>query len=330
MPDGWEGTCQVGDEDDLGGGPIGDGETTGDQEAAIDCDGDVYNNKVIGARYFVAGFGAPDPDEFLSPRDAGGHGSNTASTSGGNYDVPITVGGAELGSINGMAPRARIAAYKVCWQTPAGGILRLGGHHRRDRPGGRRRRRRDQLLDLGQHQQRRHAAGDRVPQRSSGWHLRRRLGRQLRCRPAPRQSRTTTRGSPRSPPARRTASSGPTRSSATATPTPARASRPACLRRQRSTAARPGSSGADSVQARLCQPDTLDPDEVDGRIVVCERGVTARGSTRRRWSPHSAASASCSRTTPANGTSTNTEFHVIPTVHVAYEHGQDDHRLRRS
>ncbi len=119
VPDGWLGTCDVGDLTDLGGGPLGNDETEGTQGAAIDCDGQVLNNKVIGARYFVDGFGADsvDPDDFISPRDVNGHGSHTSSTSGGNWGVPITVAGADLGKISGMAPRARIAMYKVCWES---------------------------------------------------------------------------------------------------------------------------------------------------------------------------------------------------------------------
>jgi len=85
------------------------------------------NQKLIGARYYNAGFGgnagidANYPWEFNSPRDFGGHGSHTASTSGGNADVPMTGDQAFFGNANGIAPRARIAAYKVCWQTPDGG-----------------------------------------------------------------------------------------------------------------------------------------------------------------------------------------------------------------
>ena len=79
------------------------------------------NQKLIGAQYFNAGYGgnagvkAEFPYEFNSPRDADGHGSHTASTAGGNADVPATGAAAVLGRISGMAPRARIAAYKVCW-----------------------------------------------------------------------------------------------------------------------------------------------------------------------------------------------------------------------
>ena len=90
--------------------------TPGAAFAASDC-----NQKLIGARYYNAGFGGNAgiaeafPYEFNSPRDADGHGSHTASTSGGNAKVATTGPAAVLGSISGIAPRARIAAYKVCW-----------------------------------------------------------------------------------------------------------------------------------------------------------------------------------------------------------------------
>lgn len=85
------------------------------------------NQKLIGARYYNAGWGgnagidAQLPWEFNSPRDFGGHGTHTATTSGGNANVPTTGEAAVFGSINGIAPRARIASYKVCWETGAGG-----------------------------------------------------------------------------------------------------------------------------------------------------------------------------------------------------------------
>lgn len=85
------------------------------------------NQKLIGARYYNAGFGgnaaidANYPWEFNSPRDFGGHGTHTSSTAGGNADVPMTGEQAFFGSANGIAPRARISTYKTCWQTPTGG-----------------------------------------------------------------------------------------------------------------------------------------------------------------------------------------------------------------
>jgi len=79
------------------------------------------NQKLIGARFYNAGFGGNAaikelfPYEFNSARDADGHGSHTASTAGGNANVPATGSASVLGSISGIAPRARIAAYKACW-----------------------------------------------------------------------------------------------------------------------------------------------------------------------------------------------------------------------
>jgi hypothetical protein len=74
------------------------------------------NNKVIGARYYVAGFGHGSsgilPSEFLSARDSDGHGSHVASTAAGNEGPQNTLDG---DPVSGIAPRARIAVYKVCW-----------------------------------------------------------------------------------------------------------------------------------------------------------------------------------------------------------------------
>ncbi|MCB0907251.1 MAG: S8 family serine peptidase [Nocardioidaceae bacterium] len=95
---------------------------TGEDFTAADC-----NNKLIGARYFNAGQGgdagidASRPWEFNSPRDYNAHGTHTASTSGGNNGVPVTGPAAGIGStISGMAPHARIAAYKALWSTESG------------------------------------------------------------------------------------------------------------------------------------------------------------------------------------------------------------------
>ncbi|MGC5076849.1 cell wall-binding repeat-containing protein [Agrococcus sp. DT81.2] len=105
----------------------GDGSTfsgvceTGTQFTADDC-----STKIVSARYYIDGFGAERigtetqvPGEYLSPRDGDGHGSHTASTAAGNAEVPVTsAAGADLGTMSGVAPEARIAAYKVCWSGP--------------------------------------------------------------------------------------------------------------------------------------------------------------------------------------------------------------------
>ncbi|SDH36800.1 MULTISPECIES: S8 family peptidase [unclassified Duganella] len=103
-PVGWTGTCQ-----------------TGEAFTAANC-----NNKLIGARFFRDGFERSGEtqhwSEFISPRDSiggslgkGGHGTHTSSTAAGNNGVAATLGGMAMGSVSGMAPRARVAMYKVCW-----------------------------------------------------------------------------------------------------------------------------------------------------------------------------------------------------------------------
>ena len=57
------------------------------------------------------------PWEFMSVRDYNGHGTHTASTSGGNNGVAATGPAAVFGTVSGMAPRARIASYKALWST---------------------------------------------------------------------------------------------------------------------------------------------------------------------------------------------------------------------
>jgi subtilisin family serine protease len=87
------------------------------------------NNKLVAARCYNNGFSSGgDPAnpcggngaflasyEFNSARDVDGHGSHVSGTAGGNYGVPAVIGGEFEGNVSGIAPRAYIAAYKVCW-----------------------------------------------------------------------------------------------------------------------------------------------------------------------------------------------------------------------
>jgi subtilisin family serine protease len=84
----------------------------GENFAASTC-----NDKLVGARYYLAGFGKKHilKADYLSPRDGAGHGSHTSSTAAGNAGVTVTIDGKNLGTAAGMAPGAKIAMYKVCW-----------------------------------------------------------------------------------------------------------------------------------------------------------------------------------------------------------------------
>ncbi|HWM15687.1 MAG TPA: S8 family serine peptidase, partial [Microbacterium sp.] len=76
-----------------------------------------YSTTVIGAQQFTAGAtagGFSFDHDVLSPRDSGGHGSLTAGIAAGRSGVDATVDGTAVSSLSGVAPGAKIAAYKAC------------------------------------------------------------------------------------------------------------------------------------------------------------------------------------------------------------------------
>ena len=77
------------------------------------------NDKLVAASWFVAGYGeeAIAADEPLSARDVRGHGTALASIAVGNAQLEVDLPGLRT-SFSGMAPRARLAAYKACWSAP--------------------------------------------------------------------------------------------------------------------------------------------------------------------------------------------------------------------
>lgn len=106
VPKNWKGICQV-----------------GVKFSAKNC-----NRKIIGARFFSKGHeanegfgglggGINDTIEYKSPRDADGHGTHTASTAAGRYAFKASFEGYAAGIAKGVAPKARLAVYKVCWKS---------------------------------------------------------------------------------------------------------------------------------------------------------------------------------------------------------------------
>ncbi|XP_050232169.1 subtilisin-like protease SBT1.6 [Mercurialis annua] len=97
-------------------------------ETGVKFSGKNCNKKLIGARYFIKGHeaaarsagpiggGINETVEFKSPRDADGHGTHTASTAAGRHAFRASMAGYAAGIAKGVAPKARLAVYKVCWK----------------------------------------------------------------------------------------------------------------------------------------------------------------------------------------------------------------------
>jgi hypothetical protein len=280
------------------------------------------NQKLIGAQYYNAGWGgnagidAQLPWEYNSPRDFGGHGTHTATTSGGNSNVMPTGAAAAFGAISGIAPRARISAYKVCWQTPAGGscfssdsvaaidqAVADGVDVINFSISGSRTNFRDSVeiaflfaADAGVFVAA--SAGNSGPASSTVAH------------PGPWLTTVAAGTHPRNGEGSVTLGNGVTYSGASvATPVG-----PAPL--IDSTAA--GLAGADPTQVALCYSsadggNVLDPAKVAGKIVVCDRGVTARVNKSLAVREAGGIGMILANTSV---NSINADFHFVPTVHV--------------
>jgi subtilisin family serine protease len=82
------------------------------------------DHKLIGARRMMTTFDTfgppPGAGEYFTARDNNGHGSHTATTAAGNANVAAEFNGTPLGILSGVAPRAHLAVYKVCFTVMSG------------------------------------------------------------------------------------------------------------------------------------------------------------------------------------------------------------------
>jgi subtilisin family serine protease len=290
----WKGTCQAG---------------VATNAAPVTC-----NNKLIGARYYDTG-AAVEPFEFRSPRDYDGHGSHTASTAGGNHGVAATINGAPVGAISGMAPQARIAAYKALWTTPAGtasgstsnlvaaiddavadGVdvinYSISGSSTYIVTA-------DELAFLG-------AADAGVFVATSAGNSGDTVGASSVAHNSPWTMTVAASTHDRGVSKTLTLGNGATYQGlgvgAGVGPAPLVVSSGV------------GLAGADATEVRLCFPGTLDPAKVTGKIVVCDRGVNDRVAKSLAVKQAGGVGMVLANTSAAQ--SLNADFHSVPSIHV--------------
>ncbi len=283
----------------------------GEQFSSQDC-----NDKLIGARYYVAGFGKHNlaKEEYLSPRDGGGHGSHTSSTAAGNRVPGVSIDGTPMGTASGMAPGAKLAMYKVCWEAKPGAsagcfnsdsvsaiddavadgvdVLNYSvGGSSESGP-----------LDVVEQAFRRasnvgifvaNSAGNSGPGASTLDH------------PSPW---LTTVAASTFRLAEHVLELGDGQRFVGASTTATFPTQTALIS---SVAGK--TAAADATQARLCYPGTLDPAKVAGKIVQCDRGVIARIDKSFEVKRAGGVAMVLTNTSP---NSLNGDFHAIPTVHV--------------
>ncbi|GEP36509.1 hypothetical protein NPS01_01720 [Nocardioides psychrotolerans] len=270
----------------------------------------VCNGKVLGARWYVEGFGADDlrVTTRLSAHDDDGHGTQMASIAAGNAGVDVRVHDQHLGGFSGVAPRARLAVYKACWSAPEPGDdgcatadlvtavddatrdgvdvlnLSVGGPARIDTV---------DLALLGA------AEADVVVVAAAG------NDGGGAAHPAPWV--TTVGGTVGSQ--RRGEVVLPGAPDVQGAMVASRRVGPARL----VLAARAKAPGASVGAARVCTPGSLDAATVDGRIVVCDRGGVGRVDKSEAVALADGVGMILTNTRPG---SVDADFHRVPTVHL--------------
>lgn len=269
------------------------------------------DDKLVGARWFVSGFGADRlrSSSSLSPLDDDGHGTQVASIIAGNAGVPARVGSQRLGTYAGVAPQARLAVYKACWSAPdpaddgcstadlvaavdaatADGVdvlnLSVGGPPRLDTL--------ERAL-LGA------TEGGVVVVGAAG-----NTGRS----PAAHRSPWVTTVGATTGPVRRGRVVLPDGTAYAGAMAAARTVGPARVVR----AADVPTASATRREARVCTPGSLDARRVDGRIVLCARGLVGRVDKSAAVDLAGGVGMVLTNVAPGDLVA---DFHRVPTVHV--------------
>ena len=218
-----------------------------------------------------------------------------------------------FGSVSGIAPRARIAAYKTCWETGSGGSCfssdSIAAIDQAVADGvdvinysisGSRTNFLDSVevaflfaADAGVFVAA--SAGNSGPAASTVAH------------PGPWLTTVAASTHDRNYDADLTLGNGATYSGASTNTTGAG---PADL----VYSANVGLAGEDATEVRLCYPGTLDPALVTGKIVLCDRGAIAR--VDKSLAVFMAGGVGSILANANAGESLNADFHSVPTVHV--------------
>ena len=294
-PSNWHGSCQSGEQ----------------------FSQDMCTNKLIGARYYLSGFGhfGVVTGDYKSARDHDSHGSHTASTAAGNYNVTATGAAAPLGKVSGMAPRARIAAYKVCWNGDDGGCASSDSMAAIDQAVA------DgvdvinfsisgtstNFLDPVERAYM-FAAGAGVFVAASAGNSG--PGASTVAHPSPWLTTVAASTHSRAAEALLTLGNG---SSYVGASSNVNRTTGSVVRASAS-----GAAGADPTAVRLCFLGALDPAKVAGKIVVCDRGVNARVEKSQEVK-RAGGIGMILVNTSAN--SLNADLHYVPTIHVDHVAG---------
>uniref|UniRef100_R7W415 Subtilisin-like protease n=1 Tax=Aegilops tauschii TaxID=37682 RepID=R7W415_AEGTA len=277
VPSSWKGTCMAG----------------------ADFNSSACNRKLVGARFFNRGYeaamGPMDTSrESRSPRDDDGHGTHTSSTAAGAAVADADLFRVASGTARGMAPKARVAVYKVCW---------LGGCFSSDILAGMDAAVADGcgVLSL--------SLGERpgvCPAGNAG------PGSATLSNVAPWITTVGAGTLDRDFPAYVQLGNGKNYTGVSLYAGKAPPSTPTTLIY--------AGNASNSTSGNLCMPGTLSPEKVQGKIVVCDRGISAR--VQKGFVVRDAGGAGMVlANTAANGQELVADAHLLPAAGVGEKEG---------